>query len=212
MDEVDCDKNVACENDQECMKGYACFTGSNGTSYCDDIARYQCRKGCPDGEVLDPLRYCECISIEERRAMFCDDGESEAEPAAAEPSEESAEERMIQKITCPDGQTLNCYKDNKYCVDDSPVFCRGHQLPSEESEHDHPAGYGQSTGGAAAEEGEAEEEAAAPVLAGLGETCEGHDETANAPFPSCEEGLTCEIQDGVFIPGSESICVEPPST
>merc|ERR1712113_557124 len=108
---VNCDSPVLCENGAECMKGYACFTGSNGKKECDDIARYQCRKGCEDGYVLNPLRFCECIKESDRDAMFCADGA--AQPAEATESEEETSAPMIQKITCPDGQMLNCFTNNK---------------------------------------------------------------------------------------------------
>jgi ribosomal protein L24E len=40
-----------------------------------------------------------------------------------------------------------------------------------------------------------------------GDTCEGHDETANKPFPPCAEGLKCEDSGLVTIPGAGKICV-----
>ena len=77
---VDCANGpINCGGDGECMTGYACFTSSTGHSVCDDVARYQCLKDCPDGEVLNPLRYCTCISAAERASMFC--AEEPEEPA-----------------------------------------------------------------------------------------------------------------------------------
>ena len=59
---------VACGTDDEgaaihCMAGYACLTTSAGNKLCDDVARYQCNQSkCADDLVLNPLRYCDCIT------------------------------------------------------------------------------------------------------------------------------------------------------
>ena len=46
-------------------------------------------------------------------------------------------------------------------------------------------------------------------LAGVGETCEGFDESTGEPFPSCEAGLVCEDAGMVSIPGAGNVCVIP---
>ena len=109
------------------MKGYACFTDSSGVKSCNDVARYQCKKGCPPGEALNPMKYCECMPVPERDAMFKEKGSSSGSSSGSSYKPVSDE---FQTITCPDGQTLKCFTNNKHCVDDSPVFCRGHQVKS----------------------------------------------------------------------------------
>ena len=77
MDDMECENGpVACGQDDDgedlfCMAGYACYHSAAGYSVCDDVARYQCRKACPEGETLNPLRYCTCIPNEEAENMFC---------------------------------------------------------------------------------------------------------------------------------------------
>jgi len=44
------------------------------------------------------------------------------------------------------------------------------------------------------------------LLAGLGETCGGHDETTNRPFPSCLDGLVCLSSGLMTIPGAGNTC------
>ena len=47
------------------------------------------------------------------------------------------------------------------------------------------------------------------ILVGLGETCEGHDESTGKPFPSCRDGLECQqdpSSDMTTIPGAENTC------
>ena len=80
--EVNCQNGpVACGQDDSgadefCMRGYVCGNHPIFGIQCDDVARYQCKLTCDPGTTLHPLRYCECISFEERNAMFC-----AAEPA-----------------------------------------------------------------------------------------------------------------------------------
>ena len=45
-------------------------------------------------------------------------------------------------------------------------------------------------------------------LAGLGEICEGFDESTGGPFPACQEGLVCQESGMVSIPGAGNYCVE----
>ena len=74
--EIDCQNGpVACGADDDgndifCMDGYACFQSVFGDK-CDDVARYQCNVDCGAGNTLNPLRYCTCITEEERDGMFC---------------------------------------------------------------------------------------------------------------------------------------------
>ena len=47
------------------------------------------------------------------------------------------------------------------------------------------------------------------VYSGLGENCEGFNESTGLPFPSCDGGLECmEDGDGSSIPGANYRCVE----
>ena len=39
---------------------------------CADVAPWQCFVDCDEGEVLSPLRYCDCIPEAELYDMFCD--------------------------------------------------------------------------------------------------------------------------------------------
>jgi len=43
---------------------------------------------------------------------------------------------------------------------------------------------------------------------GLGETCEGWNESTGKPFPRCDEGLVCDSRGPEFdsLPGMENIC------
>ena len=47
------------------------------------------------------------------------------------------------------------------------------------------------------------------LFAGLGETCEGFDESTGSTFPSCEKGLECRDSGRFTIKGAEKICVDP---
>ena len=75
-----------------CMDGYACFRSAFG-DICDDVARYQCYTECAEGETRNPLRYCQCITIEDRDAMFCEPApEEEGEDIVDEADDEAAAE------------------------------------------------------------------------------------------------------------------------
>ena len=49
---------------------------------CTSVFAFQCVKECDEGQVLNPLRYCECISEEEQYNMFC--APSASSPASTE--------------------------------------------------------------------------------------------------------------------------------
>ena len=40
-------------------------------SICVDVAKWQCFRECDEGEVLNPLRYCQCIPESQQYDMFC---------------------------------------------------------------------------------------------------------------------------------------------
>lgn len=129
MADINCDAPVSCGDEGECMMGYACVT-NNGVQQCDDVARYMCMKDCADGMVMNPMKYCDCMAVEARDAMFCADAVVEEVVAPAPVSDE------FQTIVCPDGQTLKCFTANAYCVDDSPIFCAGHQVKASKTKVD----------------------------------------------------------------------------
>ena len=57
-----------------CGSGETCYITAFG-QFCTDVAKWQCHRECPEGQVLNPIHYCTCIDIEERYEMFCaDDG------------------------------------------------------------------------------------------------------------------------------------------
>lgn len=63
------DGPVACEldedgNDAFCAEDEGCFIMADFGSKCVDLEVAQCSTICPDDMVLDPLRWCECISRE----------------------------------------------------------------------------------------------------------------------------------------------------
>ena len=111
---------VACGGaDIHCMAGYACLTTSAGNKICDDVARYQCKKTtCTDDKVLNPLRYCDCITKEERAAMFCADA-----PAVTGTADNGNILGAPMEISCPDGSTLTCNAGTLGCYDMSSMLC-----------------------------------------------------------------------------------------
>ena len=59
-----------CDADEGCAS--VCLGGGDDcTSVCLKLAPGQCRKACPEGQSLDPLKWCECIDDADRLAMFC---------------------------------------------------------------------------------------------------------------------------------------------
>ena len=107
---------VPCGTDEDgadinCKEGYACYN-STGFSLCDDVAQWQCHKNCPDGKVLDPLRYCTCITQEELEKMFCCDPNTTVCPGPE-----------YEYIGCPGGQEVKCRKGDSECIDNSPTLC-----------------------------------------------------------------------------------------
>lgn len=111
-------------NDVNCMDGYACLRTVFGDK-CDDVARYQCSKDCGEGNVLNPLRYCTCITVEERDDMFCAQEASLPEPEPEVPDSESDEEEPPLPgaqilIRCDaDNSTVYCNSGTQYCYDNS---------------------------------------------------------------------------------------------
>ena len=78
MAEIGCEEGpLVCGVDENgaggeiCDEGYACFRSSIGVELCDNVYPAQCSRECPEGTVLSPLRYCTCISFQERYQMFC---------------------------------------------------------------------------------------------------------------------------------------------
>ena len=86
----------------------------------------------------------------------------------------------LTTITCPDGSVIECSAGTKDCNED---LCL--QQPE--------IGIGPIN----------------RLLAGIGEVCEGFDESTGGPFPDCEPGLVCVDQGQISIPGAGSRC-EPP--
>ena len=41
---------------------------------------------------------------------------------------------------------------------------------------------------------------------GLGETCDGFNESTGKPFPRCDDGLVCRGHELMSIPGAGNIC------
>ena len=58
-----------------CIDGTACRKSSFGTDFCTSMSTFVCNRAtsCKPDEVLDPTRYCSCITITERRNMFCEE-------------------------------------------------------------------------------------------------------------------------------------------
>ena len=67
---IGCETPVDCGG-ETCDAGYVCRHTDVGVSVCDDVHRYACRTECPEGQVLSPTAYCQCIDELERDAMFC---------------------------------------------------------------------------------------------------------------------------------------------
>jgi len=80
---------------EPCLRDHACMITASG-SMCDDVSRYDCSTICPEGQAKNPFRYCSCISIEERDAMFC-------ATESAEPEDLSRTDVTSEVTTFEDG-------------------------------------------------------------------------------------------------------------
>lgn len=65
-----------------CSAGEGCVDFGFGWEICDDVYPWQCFRKCDEGQVLNPLRYCQCIPEEELYDMFCASDDFQREPAA----------------------------------------------------------------------------------------------------------------------------------
>ena len=69
----DCERKRICGNRGNCDDGEVCRDYSSFTT-CSDVWSYEfCERECPDGERLDPTRYCTCIPEETYQTMFCEE-------------------------------------------------------------------------------------------------------------------------------------------
>ena len=107
---IGCDTPVDCGG-ETCDAGYVCRHTEVGVSVCDDVHRYACRVECPDGEVLSPIAYCQCIDEIERDAMFCQESFDELTGLL------SITEIVGGpiEVLCGDGSTVTCNAGTLNC-------------------------------------------------------------------------------------------------
>ena len=60
-----------------CIDGTACRSSDFG-DFCVSMSSIHCNRAtsCKPDEVLDPTRYCSCMTSTERRNMFCGDSDT----------------------------------------------------------------------------------------------------------------------------------------
>ena len=79
---------ITCENQRKCGKtafgqdkycsGSTACRRTDFGDFCNSIRSQHCNPataGCKSNEVLDPTRFCECITRTERKNMFCEDSD-----------------------------------------------------------------------------------------------------------------------------------------
>ena len=63
-----------------CGDGKGCYANF-GWEFCISVASFQCPDTCEEGQVLNPLRYCECISEDAQYDILCAPDDFEREQA-----------------------------------------------------------------------------------------------------------------------------------
>ena len=104
-------------DDIYCGEAEACYTPIENAPVCDNAFFFQCVKKCPEGEVRDPLRFCQCIPEQTAFEMICDSepvrvsSKKECEAGFVFNQDSCACESLAQcRIFCPEGQKLNPLK------------------------------------------------------------------------------------------------------
>ena len=128
MTEIGCENGpVQCGDDGECGEGYGCLI-LDSVAVCEDISKWLCYKPneCKNGQVMNPLRYCECIDVAERDAMFCAPSAEEEEESEDCDSEETVEEEEVTVHEEPveEEETVEeeeVVEEDEVAVDEEPV-------------------------------------------------------------------------------------------
>ena len=120
---IGCEEQVDCGG-ETCDAGYVCRHTDVGVSVCDDVYRYACRTECPDGQVLSPSQYCQCIDQLERDAMFCQE-DYDAFFGLADIIPDIVGGPI--EVQCGDGTTVTCASGTLHCFDFDPITCTGHE-------------------------------------------------------------------------------------
>ena len=156
---------------------------------CTDVAPWQCFVECDEGEVLSPLRYCDCIPEAELYDMFCD-----PEPVILSRVASSEPEPVIlSRVASSEPLIVRPSFDIKPPVGALPIIDITTDVPIFAGLGEVCGGFNELTGepfprcerGLVCEDGgffsipgagNICKDPSTIILAGLGETCEGFDE------------------------------------
>ena len=205
------------------------------TEYCGCRPTFNCPILCERGLQPHPLICGECITAEDLEVLLligeeecsflfkeieCHDGSivrcEVDDPLCRDRSPlhcPRIEVDPLRTITCPSGSTVQCPETDRDCFDGSPEYCKEIVGGLETITCPDGSVIECSAGTRDCNEDLCDRSIIEPIqislLAGLGEVCEGFDESTGGPFPFCEPGLVCLDSGEISIPGANNRCARP---